>query len=54
MKERIDVYIRCPKCLKRLIFKKEGWYHTPYCNQCDIEYEVVVKTEEMKFTITEK
>ena len=54
MKERISVYIQCPKCLKRLIFKKEGWSGTPYCKHCDLEYEVVVKTEEMKFIITEK
>lgn len=24
MKERIDNYIQCPKCLKRLILKKRG------------------------------
>lgn len=54
MKERISVYIQCPKCLKRLIFKKEGWNGTSYCKHCDVEYDIVLYSEEMKFTITEK
>ena len=54
MKERIDNYIQCPKCLKRLILKKERWNTTPYCKHCDVEYDIVLYSEEMKFTITEK
>ena len=54
MKKRIEVYIQCPKCLKRLMLKKEGWNSTPYCKHCDIEYEIMLKSEEMKIAIIEK
>ena len=26
----------------------------PYCKHCDVEYDIVLYSEEMKFTITEK
>ena len=54
MKKRIEVYIQCPKCLKRLMLKKEGWNSTPYCKHCDIEYEIMLQSEEMKIAIIEK
>ena len=39
MKERISVYIQCPKCLKRLMLKKRGWEYNPYCKHCDVKIE---------------
>ena len=54
MKERIDIYIQCPKCSKRLILKEDRWNSAPFCKYCNVEYDVTVKAKEMKITITEK
>ena len=54
-KLEIDLYLQCPKCLKRLELKEEGWYYsTPYCKHCDTEYDIIFKSKEMKITFKEK
>ena len=49
-RECVDVYIQCPKCLKRLVF---NYNRGACCKYCDTDYEVEVKTEEMKLKIIE-
>lgn len=53
MKTRTNIYIPCPKCLKRLELKEANFNSTPYCKHCDIEYNVNINAKEMKIEITE-
>lgn len=54
MEDKIDVYILCPKCLKRLKLRRENWIETPYCYNCDTRYNIKFDVEEIKLTIAEK
>ena len=55
MKNRSHMYVQCPKCLKRLSIKKEGFIETPYCKHCEVEFVVTFSVKEaIEIVITEK
>lgn len=50
---KIDMYVLCPKCNKRLKLKTVGWNSKPTCESCLSSFEILVNSEEMKLTFTE-
>ena len=50
---KIDLYILCPKCRKKLILKTIGWNSKPTCESCLSSFEIIVNSEEMKITFNE-
>ena len=52
---KIDLYIQCPHCYKRLKMKQLGsWNKSPYCENCNKFFNVMIMKDEMKIVIEDK